>query len=291
MQRNGLVRSGEFAQRAGVTKKTLQVYLDKGILLPDHVDEDNGYRYYAVERISQLEEILKMREVGLSLDDIKDIAERKDSLHYLDILYSRLGEIDRSIAELETSRAAIQTRIDNQEMFLNPPALRHCFVEYQPKRPCVRYPIEPYRGTQDSGEAWLNTIDAVRRDFRAKGIPLKFMSNIGAEFDASEMRAGRLVYSNAIIFPDDVRGFENVGHLPAGYYATMYDQRYMSDGNAISRAVDALMSFVNTSGYETRGEYVQVIAAETTMFEFNSRMLYVVKEQVPIVRERMPAKQ
>ncbi len=280
--RDNLLRSGEFAKRAGVTKKALQVYLDKGILLPDHIDKENGYRYYAAERTAQLDEIIKMRDVGLSLDEIKDIIDQKDSLHYLDILHSRLAEVKRNIEELEQNRAVLQARIDNQSMFLNPPALRHCFVEYQPERLCVRYRINPYRGAKDTGDAWQEALDTVRRDFHDHDIPFKYFSNVGATFDMDELRRGRIVYNNAIVLPEADVGFPHVEHLPAGYYATMYDQRYMSDGDAIANAVSTLMSFVNAHGYQTCGDYIQNCVAETTMFDFTRRMLYVVKEQVPI---------
>jgi hypothetical protein len=96
-----------------------------------------------------------------------------------------------------------------------------------------------------------------------------------------ELDGGNAVYSHAAIWPDDESVFDNVEHLEAGYYACMYDQRYMSDGPAISKAVSTLMEFVDTSDYAICGSYFEECVAETTMFDFN-RMLYVVKEQVPI---------
>ena len=279
--KNNLLRSGEFAHMTGVTKKALQVYMDKGILIPDAVDMTNGYRYYAKERSAQIEEIVKMREVGLSLDDIKDIFDRKDSLRYLDILHKRLEQVEESIARLEQDRAILQARIDNQTMFLNPPALRHCFVEYQPKRAFVRFAINPYKATVDSGAAWYDALESVKETFREQGVPFKYFQNIGAFFNMDEMREGRIVYSHAAIWPENESMFKQVEYLEAGYYASLYDQRYMSDGLAISKTVSTLMDFVKTSEYAIRGSYFEECVAETTMFDFN-RMLYVVKEQVPI---------
>ena len=280
--KDDLLRSGEFARMTGVTKKTLQVYMEKGILIPDAVDLENGYRYYARERSAQIEEIVKMREVGLSLDEIKDIIDRKGSLRYLDILHKRLEQVERDITKLEQDRAILQARIANQSMFLNPPALRHCFVEYQPRRAYVRFPINPFRANVDDGGAWYEALDAVRSSFRQKGIPLKYFQNVGAIIDADEMACGNVVYSHAAIWPEDVSLFDEAEYLEAGYYACMYDQRYMSDGLAISHAVARLMDFVETSEYAVRGAYFEECVAETTMFDFN-RMLYVVKEQVPIL--------
>ena len=276
-----LLRSGEFARTTGVTKKALQVYMDKGILIPDAVDMTNGYRYYKKERSAQIEEIVKMREVGLSLDDIKDILDRKDSLRYLDILHKRLEQVEASIARLEQDRAILQAHIENQTMFLNPPALRHCFVEYQPRRAFVRFPISPYTAAIDSGAAWYDALESVKDAFRDQGVPFKYFHNVGAFFDSEEMSEERIVYAAAAIWPEETSMFEEVEYLEAGYYASMYDQRYMSDGIAISRAVMTLMDFVHSNDYAVRGSFFEEVVAETTMFDFN-RMLYVVKEQVPI---------
>lgn len=145
----------------------------------------------------------------------------------------------------------------------------------------MRFPISPYRAKADSGDAWYDALDAVRNAFREKDIPLKYFQNIGAVINMDELRDGNVIYSHAAIWPEDASPFSNMEYLEAGYYACMYDQRYMSDGQAISHAVTTLMEFVETSEYTVCGEYFEECVAETTMFDFN-RMLYVVKEQVPI---------
>ena len=48
------LRIGEFSQLMQVTVKTLHHYEQKGLLLPDEVDEWTGYRYYAVEQMQRL---------------------------------------------------------------------------------------------------------------------------------------------------------------------------------------------------------------------------------------------
>lgn len=96
-----------------------------------------------------------------------------------------------------------------------------------------------------------------------------------------ELRKGHIVYTHSFIWVDDASAFDDIKYLEAGYYASMYDQRYMSDGQAISKAVTTLMDFVDTNEYVVCGDYMEDCIAETTMFDFN-RMLYVVKELVAI---------
>ena len=279
--RSELLKSGTFAQHANVTKKALQVYMEKGLLIPDYVDVENGYRFFSAEKVAQVDEIVKMRQIGFSLDEIKQIFDDQDALEYLNSLNERLRDVDAQIAEAKQRRDVILSFIDNQSTFLNPPSLRHCFVEYLPERPCVRYPVEPYDARTDGGASWLGVLDMVKQEFASRGVPLMHFTNVGAVFDMDLLREGKLVYTHAIILLKDSAPFPNVEYLPAGYYATMYDQRYMSDGNAISTAAQTILDFIERNGYETRGEYIQHIVAETTMFDFN-RLLYIVKEQIPI---------
>jgi DNA-binding transcriptional MerR regulator len=80
---------------AGVTPRTLRHYDAIGLLKPSRVGE-NGYRYYGDEAVLHLQQILFYRELGLALDDIKQIMGRHD----FDVL-----------AALENHKAEIQKRI------------------------------------------------------------------------------------------------------------------------------------------------------------------------------------
>ena len=45
------LKIGEFSHMMQVTVKTLRHYEQKGLLLPDEVDEWTGYRYYSIEQM------------------------------------------------------------------------------------------------------------------------------------------------------------------------------------------------------------------------------------------------
>ena len=56
-----------------VTVKTLRHYEQKGLLLPDEVDEWTGYRYYSIEQMQKLQSIRDLQSLGFSLDEIKEL--------------------------------------------------------------------------------------------------------------------------------------------------------------------------------------------------------------------------
>ena len=65
------LKIGEFSKMMQVTVKTLRHYEQKGLLLPDEVDEWTGYRYYSVDQMQKLQTIRDLQRLGFSLDEIK----------------------------------------------------------------------------------------------------------------------------------------------------------------------------------------------------------------------------
>lgn len=62
-----LFSSGEFARLNGINKRTLHYYNDIGLFCPEVIGE-NGYHYYTCFQTVQLELILTLRRIGLSID-------------------------------------------------------------------------------------------------------------------------------------------------------------------------------------------------------------------------------
>lgn len=70
-----LYKIGLFSQMNKITIKTLRHYDDMGILKPAHIDKDTGYRYYTSEQLPVLHEIMALRQMGFSLNEIAKVQE------------------------------------------------------------------------------------------------------------------------------------------------------------------------------------------------------------------------
>ena len=64
-----MFKIGEFAQIAQVSDNLLRHYDAIDLLKPIHVDEWTGYRYYSAAQLPQLNRILALKDLGLSLED------------------------------------------------------------------------------------------------------------------------------------------------------------------------------------------------------------------------------
>ena len=67
-----LYPSGKFARKASVSVRTLRYYDKEGLLSPSEYSEA-GYRLYSDEDLVNLQQILALKFLGFSLDEIKDL--------------------------------------------------------------------------------------------------------------------------------------------------------------------------------------------------------------------------
>jgi len=73
----GILKIGEFAKRSGVTVKTLLHYDKIGLLQPS-LKTQAGYRIYCDEDFIKLQQIITLKFIGLSLEEIKQIINEKN---------------------------------------------------------------------------------------------------------------------------------------------------------------------------------------------------------------------
>lgn len=66
-------RIGMFSKMNQVTIKTLRHYDEIGLLKPAYVEQWTGYRYYTTEQLPILHKILALRDMGFTLEEIKQI--------------------------------------------------------------------------------------------------------------------------------------------------------------------------------------------------------------------------
>ena len=68
-----LLSIGRFARTTGLTIRTLRRYDAIGLLVPAHVDDDTGYRWYTLEQARDGEAIRRLRELDVPLEEVRDL--------------------------------------------------------------------------------------------------------------------------------------------------------------------------------------------------------------------------
>ncbi len=72
-----MIKIGDFSKLAYVSIKTLHHYDELGLLKPGHVDRYSGYRYYEIGQLAQLNRILALKDLGLSLEQVIGLLHEK----------------------------------------------------------------------------------------------------------------------------------------------------------------------------------------------------------------------
>jgi len=104
--KNNLMLIGEIADFFGISRKAIRLYEKKGIIKPVKVDAANGYRYYSAEQVQQLNALLELKALGLSLDEIKTVIDGGTSKELL------LGTLEKKKQAWQEAMAAAKYKAE-----------------------------------------------------------------------------------------------------------------------------------------------------------------------------------
>ncbi|MDN0193603.1 MerR family transcriptional regulator [Streptomyces sp. S.PNR 29] len=98
------MKIGEVARRLGVAVHVLRHWDDAGVVVPDRTP--SGQRDYSEEHIHRLRVLRACQDVGMSLQEIRQVLHRGEP--------ERTGVIERQLHRIRTQRA----QLENAERFL-----------------------------------------------------------------------------------------------------------------------------------------------------------------------------
>ncbi|MFR5601737.1 MAG: MerR family transcriptional regulator, partial [Lachnospiraceae bacterium] len=124
-QKKYLYLSGEFAKLTGVNKRTLHYYNDIGLFRPEIISK-NGYHYYTCFQFPQLELILTLRKMGMSINEIQEYIARPSDESFSQMMEKKKKLIDDSIKQLLSAQAFLEQKAERLRMGMNS---RHGAIE------------------------------------------------------------------------------------------------------------------------------------------------------------------
>lgn len=119
-----LFRIGEVARLFHLSVSTLRHYERLGLVTPERVDPDTGYRYYSARQFEALNTVRYLRALDMPLEEISDFVHNRD----LDNIQAKLRQqretVERKRAELERVQRKIDARLEQLEK------ARHCDLNH-----------------------------------------------------------------------------------------------------------------------------------------------------------------
>lgn len=126
---------GEIASLYGISADVLRYYEDLGILVPRR--GLNGYRIYRTEDLWCLNIIRDLRELGFSMDQIRDYIKERSISSTLSLFEQELTVIDQQIDRLTSLKRNILARRQTISQAQTLP-LGKILLKTLPARPCHR---------------------------------------------------------------------------------------------------------------------------------------------------------
>lgn len=106
---------GEFSNICKISIKTLRYYSEIGLVIPEKINSQTGYRYYSINQLEQVLYINRLKFYNFSLDEIKLIINSDQD--YPDFLIKELLEkkeaFEKNIQEAKNRVIQLQYDIDN----------------------------------------------------------------------------------------------------------------------------------------------------------------------------------
>ena len=112
-----LYTTGQFAKLNGINKRTLHYYDEIGLFSPEF-KEENGYRYYTCFQTVQLELIVTLRKIGLSIEEIIRYQQSPSGTSFADLIAEKKQLIDKSIQELLNTKTFLEQKSNKLSLSL-----------------------------------------------------------------------------------------------------------------------------------------------------------------------------
>lgn len=108
-----MYKIGDFSSMSKTTIKTLRYYEKEGLLKPVYVDLNTGYRYYETSQLMEISKIISLRQIGLSIKDIKNIL---NGYNMVEILNKRKKELEDDLVLFNMELSKINYLLEGDNM-------------------------------------------------------------------------------------------------------------------------------------------------------------------------------
>lgn len=141
-----MLRIGDFSRLGNVTIVTLRHYDQLGLLKPDKVDPETGYRYYSAAQLPRLNRILLLKDLGFNLEQIARLLDQNLPVEQMvGMLKLRQAEVEQLVTAEQARLARIEARLNHIQQEDNLPEYDLIIKKIEPLRVLsIRDKIDTY---------------------------------------------------------------------------------------------------------------------------------------------------
>ncbi|MCY7192225.1 MerR family transcriptional regulator [Streptococcus gallolyticus] len=115
MNKENIFSIGEVSKMFHVSVSSLRHYEALGLLTPEYISSDSGYRYYGPEQFEVLNTIRYLRALDMPLSEIKDFLQNKD----INVIEEKLQQQKNVVLEKQQELKRIEQKIEHRLNWLS----------------------------------------------------------------------------------------------------------------------------------------------------------------------------
>lgn len=273
MNKNGLFQIGDVAKMFSLSVGTLRHYEKIGLLLPEYIDEDTGYRYYSTRQFESLNTIRYLRLLDTPLEQISYFLKNRDVGNIQALLQQQKATVIKKRKELEIIERKIDNRLSQIEDAVSSELDIIRFVTFPARRiTWIRKPI--------SVCSYLDLEIPIRQLEGKQKDALVFLGKIGVGITQEHLIAQEYnKYDMVFMFLDVEDEFE--GDIEKLSEETCVTIRFCGSHTEAPIQYKKLIKFIADHNLQIAG-----FSKEITMIDYgitNDRDKFVTEIQIPII--------
>ena len=231
----------QFAEFARTTRNTLIHYEKKGLIEPI-ARGGNNYRSYSVSQIANLNLIRTLQELGMTLEEVKRINERRTPKLMEDILTEQLDKIDIQIDKWVNAQKLLHTlkKIINSVRDIDENEID---IRFLPAEAIVLGDINDYSRNRNDYDALHDFYHSINKKYPYCDLNYP----VWAVFSSERVRQGDWNWPERFYFYNP----EGYDKRPAGLYAIGYTRGGYGDCSSLYKR---LLEYIDTNKLEICGD-------------------------------------
>lgn len=275
MEKSGLFRIGDIAKLFHLSVGILRHYEKQGLIQPEYIDPETGYRYYSTRQFESLNTIRYLRVLDTPLEQIADFLKNRDVEHIQELLRQQKETVIRKRKELESIERKIDNRLRQIEDAVSSELDVIRFVTYPSRR--ITWIRNPF-----SVGSYLDLEIPIRQLEGEQKEALVFLGKIGVGISQENLLAQAYQKYDLIFMildpEDEYEG--NVEELPAETCVTL---RFRGSHAEAPVQYKKLNDFIRNHNLKIAG-----FSKEITMIDYgitNDTEEFVTEIQIPVLAE------
>ena len=267
-----LFRIGEVAKMYHISMGTLRHYEQAGLLKPEYIDAQTGYRYYGVRQLEVMNTIRYLRVLDIPLPQIAEFLQNRD----IPVIQEKLKKQKSLIQQKQKELELIERKIDHRLEQLQDA------VESELDQISVKeIPAGRLVWIRDSLKlsSYLDLEYSIQKLQKNQKEPLAFLGKVGVGISKENLEQGNFQnYERVFLMLDEEDQYEGkVEQFPAEQCVTI---RFCGSHAEAAEQYEKLIQYIRKNGYRIDG-----FSREITLIDYgitNDPEKFVTEIRIPV---------